>query len=86
MLTTKLRGVSTAWRVLLVDGTSLKIVSSCVKMSDLAEANVSGACDETRDEMDRTTRGEKARPPTKTERLTTTRARDGSYRWQWLRT
>ena len=62
MLTTKLRGVSTAWRVLLVDGTSLKIVSSCVKMSDLAEANVSGACDETRDEMDRTTRGEKAPP------------------------
>ena len=56
MLTTKLRGVSTAWRVLLVDGTSLKIVSSCVKMSDLAEANVSGACDETRDEMDRTMR------------------------------
>ena len=75
MLTTKLRGVSTAWRVLLVDGTSLKIVSSCVKMSDLAEANVSGACDETRDEMDRTTRGEKAPPPTKTERLTTKRAR-----------
>jgi hypothetical protein len=49
MLTTKLRGVSTEWRVLIVDGVALKIISSCVKMSDLAEANVSGACDETRD-------------------------------------
>ena len=87
MLTTKLRGVSTAWRVLLVDGTSLKIVSSCVKMSDLAEANVSGACDETRDEMDRTTRGEKAPRRDDEDGETDDDARaDGWYRWQWLRT
>jgi len=49
MLTTKLRGVSTEWRVLIVDGVALKIISSCVKMSDLAEASVSGACDDARD-------------------------------------
>jgi hypothetical protein len=42
MLTTKLRDRASAWRVLIVDDTSLRVVSSACKMSDLAEACVSG--------------------------------------------
>jgi hypothetical protein len=43
MLTTKLRDRASAWRVLIVDATSLRVVSSACRMSDLAEACVSGA-------------------------------------------
>ena len=42
MLTTKLRDRASAWRVLIVDDKSLRVVSSACKMSDLAEACVSG--------------------------------------------
>lgn len=42
MLTNKLHGCSTAWRVLITDAYGLKVVSSCARMSDLAEVGVSG--------------------------------------------
>lgn len=42
MLTNKLHGCSTAWRVLITDAYGLKVVSSCTRMSDLAEVGVSG--------------------------------------------
>jgi len=31
------------WRVLVVDGVGLRVVSSCASMSDLADVGVSGA-------------------------------------------
>jgi len=42
MLTNKLHGCSTAWRVLITDAYGLKVISSCARMSDLAEVGVSG--------------------------------------------
>lgn len=43
MLTTKLNAAgSTPWRVLITDAVSVKVLSSAVKMSDLADVGVSG--------------------------------------------
>lgn len=45
MLTVKMNAANAStWRALMTDEISVKILSSLVKMSDLAECGVSGAC------------------------------------------